>query len=537
MSTGSRVSPLPVVVRADLVVDGPGLSTRVVGHGRELRAVVDGHPGAIGTLAAAPRGAPPSRGLTPGTVLLRPAAAYPRRVDRPRHGDVLELTVDDLAFGGAGVGRRDEDGFVVFTRRTAPGDRVRVRVRKSRRRHAEADLVDLLAAGPARIAPPCPLVPVCGGCALQHLDYPAQLEAKARQVAEHLRRIGGIDDPPVLEPDPAIAGFGYRNKMEYSAAPGPDGRALIGLHRAGRWDEVVDVRHCMIAGPLTDRVREVVRGWAEAERIPAISPGTSEGAGLRHLVVREGVNTGQALVTVVTTSGFEARVDALASTLQVEAPEVVGLLHSVSDGVGQATTGLPTRLVWGRDWFEESVCGVTLRLSAGAFFQTNTAMTERLYARAGEAAGISGAPVVYDLYSGVGSIGVVLAREARRVVAVELAPEAAVDAAGNAARNGMDNHLSVCGDVGKALRMLRGRIEPPDVAIVDPPRAGLSGRAVRRLLELAPPVLVYVSCQPATLADNTARFIEGGYRLEWVRPVDMFPQTPHIESVARFTRA
>ncbi len=452
---------------------------------------------------------------------------------KPKPGDEFDVTVDDLAFGGAGVGR--QDGFVVFVPHTAPADRARVRVRRSRRRHADADLVRLLQAGPDRISPPCPLVPECGGCKLQHLTYSAQLEAKGRQVAEHLRRIGGVHDPPVLEPDPATVEFGYRNKMEYSAAPGPDGAPVLGLHRAGRWDEVVDVRRCLIAGEEVDRVRETVRAWAREVGLPAIDP-AGGGEGLRNLIAREGTATGQLVVTVVTTSGYEGAVDALADRLWAAHPGAVGLLHSVSDGVGQATAGLPTRIVRGRDWFEERVAGVTLRLSATAFFQTNTTMTGRLYARAGEAAGLDGGQVVYDLYSGVGSIGVVLARDAAQVVAIELAPEAALDAEGNARRNGLANHLSVCGDVGRALRRLRGDIPPPDVAIVDPPRAGLSGRAVRRLLELAPPVLVYVSCQPATFADNAARLIAGGYRLEWVRPVDMFPQTPHIEAVARFVR-
>jgi 23S rRNA (uracil1939-C5)-methyltransferase len=453
---------------------------------------------------------------------------------KPARGEELELSIDDLAFGGAGVGRHD--GLVAFVPHTAPGDRVRARVRRSRRRHVDAELVEVLAGGPDRIAPECPLVPRCGGCKLQHLEYAVQLEAKGRQVAEHLRRIGGIEDPPVLPPDPAVATFGYRNKMEYSAAPGAGGAPRIGFHRAGRWDEIVDVGRCLIAGPRVDAVRETVREWAVEHGVGARDPATGEGAGLRHLVAREGVNTGQLLVTVVTTPGLEDPVDALADRLWGAHEGTVGLLHSVSDGVAQTTAGLPTRLVRGRDWFEERVGAVTLRLSASAFFQTNTTMTEHLYARAKEAAGLDGSQVVYDLYSGVGSIGVVLAEGAEQVVAVELAPEAAVDAEENARRNGVANHVSVCGDVGRALRRLRGSLPAPDVAIVDPPRAGLSGRAVRRILELAPPVLVYISCQPATFAENAARLVGGGYRLEWVRPVDMFPQTPHIEAVARFVR-
>jgi 23S rRNA (uracil1939-C5)-methyltransferase len=455
-------------------------------------------------------------------------------VDRPRRDDVLELEVGDLAFGGAGVARRD--GFVVFVRDAAPGDRVVARVRKARRRFAEADLVEVREPGPARVPVPCPYVPRCGGCRLQHVSYAVALAAKRDQVAEHLARIGHLEGVDVRRPDPALEPFGYRNKMEYSAAPGPDGGLLLGFHERGRWDAIVDVAECMLATPLGDRVRESVRAWAEEEAIEPYDQRAQRGS-LRHVVVREGVATGQVLVTVVTAPGAEEAVDRLAPRLRAAHPELVGLLHAVNEGLAEVTAGLPTRVVAGRDWLEERVAGVTLRLSAGAFFQTNTRMTDVLYRRVAEAAGLDGGQVLYDLFAGVGSIGVALAGGAREVVAIEIVEEAVRDAEGNARRNGVANHTALAGDVGVVLRERRGELPPPDVAVVDPPRAGLSGRAVRRILELAPPVLVYVSCQPATFADNAARFVEGGYALEWVRPVDMFPQTPHIEAVARFTRS
>jgi len=452
---------------------------------------------------------------------------------RPRRGDILEVEIESLAFGGLGVARHDR--FVVFCRDTAPGDRVRVRVTKGRRRFAEADLLEVLRPGPERVAPPCPLVPRCGGCRLQHVEYALALAAKRDQVAEHLARIGHIHDAPVLDPDPALEPFGYRNKMEYSAAPGDDGGLVLGFHERGRWDSVIDVPACLLATPLGNAVREAVRAWAVAEGIRPYDQRAQAGD-LRHVVVREGVATGQVLVTVVTAPGNEAAVDRLPAALAAHR-EVVGVLHAVNDGVAEVTSGLPTRVVAGRDWLEERVHGVTLRLSQPAFFQTNTRMTDVLYRRVAEAAGLDGRQVLYDLFAGVGSIGIALASGAREVVAIEIVPEAVEDARANAARNGVANHAALCGDVGVVLRERRGDLPAPDVAVVDPPRGGLSGRAVRRVLELAPPVLVYVSCQPATFADNAARFVEGGYRLEWVRPVDMFPNTPHIEAVARFVRA
>lgn len=452
---------------------------------------------------------------------------------RPRAGDEIEIEVSDLAFGGQGVARHD--GFVVFCPDTVPGDRARVRLRRMRRRFGEGELQEVLSPGPDRIAAPCPHVPLCGGCRLQHVAYEATLRAKRSQVAEHLSRIGHLEDVPVLEIDPAYEPFGYRNKMEYSAAPAAGGGLRLGFHRRGRWDEVVDVGRCMLATPLGDAVRETVRRWAVAAGVPPYDQREQHGL-LRHVVVREGVNTGQVLVTVVTAPGGDDVVNALAEPLLAAHPELVGLLHAVNDGLAETTQGLPSRVVWGRDWLEERVMGVTLRLSAGAFFQTNTRMTERLYERVAEAAGLTGGEVLYDLFAGVGSIGIALADRAREVVAVEILPEAVRDAEENARRNGLSRHRALCGDVGRLLRERASELPPADVAVVDPPRAGLAGRAVRRVLELAPAVLVYVSCHPATLADNARRFVDGGYRLEWVRPVDMFPQTPHIEAVARFVR-
>lgn len=462
----------------------------------------------------------------------------PAKKERPKRGDEIEVMVGDLAFGGRGVARAD--GFVVFTPDTAPGDIATVRLRKVRRRFAEADLVDVIAPGPGRVPVPCPFVPACGGCRLQHVRYEEVLEAKRQQVIEHLARIGGLTGIDVLEADPAIERFGYRNKMEYSAAPGPDGELVLGFHRRGRWDEVVDINPCMLATAAGNVAREAVRAWAVDCGITPYDQRTNEGL-LRHVVVREGVLTGQLLVTIVTASGPDDLVDLLADRLPADVPGLVGIVHAINDGLSETTQGLPSRIVWGRDWIEEQVevepgNPVTLRLSAASFFQTNSRMTGHLYRRAAEAAGLTGGEVLYDLFSGVGSIGVALGRFAKHVVAIEMVPEAVEDSHGNAERNGITNHTALAGDVRVVLREHRGQLPEPDVAIIDPPRAGLSGGACRRILELAPTTLVYVSCQPATFADNAKRFVDGGYALEWVRPVDMFPQTPHIEAVARFTR-
>jgi 23S rRNA (uracil1939-C5)-methyltransferase len=452
-------------------------------------------------------------------------------VARPQRDDELELNVDSLAFGGMGVSR--DDGFVVFSSDTAPGDRVRVRVRKARRRWAEADLLEVLAPSPVRVSPPCPYVPSCGGCRLQHVAYAATLEAKRAHIVDHLARIGHLEGIEVRPVDAAVEQFGYRNKMEYSAAPGPDGSLRLGFHRRGRWDEVVDIDACLLATASGNAARETVRGWALAHGVAPYDQRAQVGT-LRHVVVREGIATGELMVTVVTARGAEALVEALVDPLRAAHPKLVGLLHAVNEGVSEVTQGLPTRVLWGRDHFFEEVLGIRLALSAQSFFQTNSRMTGHLYTRVAEAAGLDGSQVVYDLFCGVGSIGLTVASHAREVIGIEIMPEAAADAARNAAANGVAHYRAICGDVGRAVRELRDGLPKADVAIVDPPRAGLSGRAIRRVLELEPAVLVYVSCHPATFAENAAKFVAAGYELEYVQPVDMFPNTPHIEAVARF---
>jgi len=365
--------------------------------------------------------------------------------------------------------------------------------------------------------------------------YGATLEAKRGHIVDHLQRIGHLDGIEVRPVDPAVAQFGYRNKMEYSAAPGPDGALRLGFHRRGRWDEVVDIDPCLLATASGNAARETVRAWAQAHGVAPYDQRAQTGT-LRHVVVREGIATGELLVTVVTAPGADALVDELADPMRAAHPNLVGLLHAVNDGVAEITHGLPTRVLWGRDHFFEEVLGVRLALSSQSFFQTNSQMTGHLYTRVAEAAGLDGSQVVYDLFCGVGSIGLTVAAHAREVIGIEIVPEAAADAARNAAANGVVQYRVLTGDVGRVVREQRDSLPKADVAIVDPPRGGLSGRAIRRVLDLEPAVLVYVSCHPATFAENAAKFVAAGYALDYVQPVDMFPNTPHIEAVARFVR-
>jgi 23S rRNA (uracil1939-C5)-methyltransferase len=444
----------------------------------------------------------------------------------------LELTVDSLAYGGNGVARHD--GFVVFVRRGLPGDTVRARVTKVQRRHAEAVAIEVLAPGPQHVDAPCAHYPACGGCRFQDLGYEAQTAAKERWVADSLQRLAGLAEPPLEPILPAASQFGYRNKMEYSFADTPDGAAL-GLHKAGRWDEVLGIEKCWLTSDTGNAIRNRIEEWAREEKLPAYSQETQEGY-LRHLVVREGRNTGQALVQLVTARGERFDRERLIEVL-TGFSGVKSIHWSVNRGVAEVTN-LPTELLWGEEAIEEEIGGLRFRVRPNAFLQTNTEMALRLYELAREFASLGGGETVYDLYCGIGTIGLSLAADALTVWGIEISEESVACAIENQELNGIGNAAFFAGNVGEVLEELRSRAGDPDVVIVDPPRAGLAGRALKRLGEIGAPRIVYVSCNPTTLAGDVKRLRDDhGYRLTRARPVDMFPHTPHVECVARLERA
>src|SRR5439155_269155 len=313
----------------------------------------------------------------------------------------------------------------------------------------------------------------------------------------------------------------------------PSGPAL-GFHRAGRWDEVLEVERCWLTDELGNGIRDAVRDWAREEGLEAYSQADASGY-LRHLVVRQGRNTGQALVQLVTAPGERFETGYLVDVLR-RFPEVRSIHWSINDTPSEVTN-LPTRLLWGDGWIEEELCGLRVRVRPNAFLQTNTAMAERLYALAADAAGLTGRETVWDLYCGIGTIGLSLAAQALTVWGIDVSEESIACALENADLNGVANAAFFAGTVADAVGELRDRGGDPDVVVVDPPRAGLAGKALRRLGRVGAPRIVYVSCNPTTLAgDLKALREEWGYELRRARPVDMFPHTPHVECVALLER-
>jgi 23S rRNA (uracil1939-C5)-methyltransferase len=450
--------------------------------------------------------------------------AAPLSAARPAVGDELVLRIDSLAFGGAGVAR-SAGGYVVFVEGGFPGDLVRARVHQRTRSYAQARATALLEPGLDQVAPRA----AHPGAPWQVLTYERQLEVKQGLVDEALRRIGKLDGFSLEPIVPAVEQWRYRNKLEYSFGTGEDGALLCGFHAPGSWERIHHIEDCLLASEPANEVRREVLAFCRAQDLEAFNRRTGAGF-LRNLVVREGRRSGQLLVRLVTSHG-ELDVDALAAAVRCH-----GLLWTHTDARSETTTGGRTELIAGVATLDERIGQLELRISPEAFFQTNTEMAERLYALIVEAAALRGWECVYDLYCGIGSIGLSLASHAGTVHGLEVIEDAVADAIENARLNEITNGAFYAGDVRLALGELVSRAGRPDLVVVDPPRAGLSQKIVRRLIEAAPKRIVYVSCNPTTLAPNAAQLVEAGWRLERVTPVDMFPQTPHIECVAVLTR-
>jgi len=443
---------------------------------------------------------------------------------RPQVGDVLDLHIDSLAHGGNGVART-EGGYVIFVSGAIPGDRVSAVVTKRKRAYGEARTAEVLEPSPDRV----PARADHPGAPWQVLPYEKQLQIKSEQVEDALRRIGrldGFDLEPIV---PAVEQWRYRNKLEFSFGTGDAGELVCGFHAPGSWHTIVDLEDSLLGSERLSAARGQVMDFCRAQGLGAYDRRSQTGL-LRNLVVREGRRTRELQVRLVTGPGsFDT--DAFAAAVDADS-----LLWSVVESLGETTVGGRTTLISGPATIDEELSGLRFAISPEAFFQTNTEMAEQLYAIAGEYAQLQGWERVFDLFCGIGTIGLTLAPRAGEVFGLEIVEDAIADAIRNASRNEIRNAQFFAGDVRLAMRELVETAGRPDVLVVDPPRAGLSQKVVRRVVEAGPKRIVYVSCNPTTLAPNAAQLVEAGYVLRTVRPVDMFPQTPHVECVALLER-
>lgn len=457
---------------------------------------------------------------------------------------LVELTVTGVTGEGSGVARyTDADlpapGLVVFIPRTAVGDCVQCRIVKVQKSHAFGRVEALLQPSPDRGEDPCDGCAVygrCGGCVWRHVTYAAECRYKQQWVEDTLRRVGGITAPvlPLVAADDPAGLTGYRNKAQYPVAPGTP-EPVIGFF-APRSHRIVPQRECRLQPPGYRAVLDAVAAWMAENRVPAYDEENHTGL-VRHIYIRQGAVSGEMMVCLVCTRGKLPAVPALIAALRQAAPQMVSLVVNINPDKTNVILGERGYALWGSDSIEDTLCGLRFRLSPHSFYQVNHAQTQRLYRLAAQAAGLTGQETLLDLYCGTGTIGLSMAAAAGRVIGVETVAAAVEDARSNAQRNGIGNARFLCADAAAAARQLADEGIRPDVVVLDPPRRGCDQALIDTVSGgLAPRRVVYVSCDPATLARDLKLFSTQGYAVQRVQPVDLFPRTAHVENVALLER-
>lgn len=442
---------------------------------------------------------------------------------------IYEATITDYTTEGQGVAHIE--GCAVFIPNAIAGEKVLVRIEKARKTWAAGKITQLVERSAHRVNRACPVAKQCGGCDFWHMDYQEECRLKSQRVKDCLNRIGGetLEEVPILA-SPTCQG--YRNKAQYPTAY-KKGRAYAGFFKAGT-HEVVENDRCLILPEETDRVKEIVMDYVNKFHVPVYDETTRRGL-LRHIYVRRGVVSGQILVCLVVNGDGLPKISALIDRLKT-VPGFATLVLSVNTKAGNAVLGDRFITLYGAGYIEDTLCGLQFRLSPRSFYQVNHHQAQRLYQAAIDLAGITKEDLVLDLYCGVGTITLAMASAAGKVMGVEVIPQAVEDARDNARRNGIENAEFFCADAGEAALRLEQQGIHPDIITVDPPRKGLSLDAIEAIHRMNPKRLVYVSCDPATLARDVALLKERGFRLQKALCADLFPRCSHIESVVCLSR-
>lgn len=461
-----------------------------------------------------------------------------------KKGQEIQLHITEAAFKGKGLAKLN--GMAIFVADTTPGDTVNARIIKKKKNYCEAKLLEILEPSPHRIPPKCQHANVCGGCSWQHVPYAKQLDFKTRQVQDHISRIAGLPSGIVKPAIGSEAEFHYRNKMEYSFSTRrwlseeeirsdtfiDDSGFAAGLHAPGRFDKILNLNECFLQVQESFQILDFVRAYCIEHDISAYNTFSHSGF-MRHLVIRNAHHTPDFMVNLVTNGDQPEIVKSLAEALLARFPFISTIINSINDTKSPVATGRYEHVLFGPGYITDHIGEFSFRIHSTAFFQTNTAQAEILYDIARNYAGLKAGDIVYDLYCGVGTLSLYMSNKAAKIVGIELVDAAIDNAKFNARANKVENVHFIKGDMKDvftdAMVQEFGR---PDVLITDPPRAGMHPDVVRKLCELKIPRIVYVSCESSTLARDLKE-LSTVYTVEEVQPVDMFPQTYHIESVAR----
>lgn len=449
--------------------------------------------------------------------------------ERPvRVGQELEVEITGFSHEGHGVGRYQN--FTLFIPDALAGEKVRARITEVRKNFARGVIRAIVARSAERAEPDCRVYRECGGCQLQHLDYPAQLRMKKEQVANAIERIGGLEGVTIHPVLGMAEPRNYRNKLQYPFGMA-DGQVLVGCYRRGT-HQIIAAADCLIQHPVQHGILATVRQLVERDRVSIYDETTGRGL-LRHILIKNGFHTSQVMVVLVTNGDRFPAGEKLAMELASAHPEIKSVVQNINRSRGNVVLGRENRVLWGSDGIIEELGGLQFKISANSFFQVNPVQTEWLYNRAVEYAGLTGGERVVDAYCGVGSLTLFLARKAKEVYGIEVVPEAIADARSNAAMNGIENTRFLVGETETVLPKLVRDGRRFDVAVVDPPRSGCEASVLQAFAEVQVARIVYVSCNPSTLARDLKILDELGYRTVEIQPVDMFPQTYHIECVVR----
>jgi 23S rRNA (uracil1939-C5)-methyltransferase len=471
------------------------------------------------------------------------------RAPKPHKGDVLTLMTSSVAFEGKAVSRR-ADGYVVFIEGALANETVEAQITRVKSSFAEASTIKIVEQSPERREPICPYFGPCGGCSLQHMEYEAQLAAKTVQVREVFERIGKIANPPVHDTlgDPARE-YHYRNKMEFSfseerwltaeeiASGDVVDRFALGLHVRGRYDRVLDTEVCFIAHSVAPRILAVTRAFTRENDLQVFDPDTKSEGLMRFLVVRTSVATDEVMVNIVTSRFEDEIMQRYAQRLRADIPEITTIVNNVNSRRAQVAQGEKEYTIYGSGFITDRIGEIAFRISANSFFQTNTKQAELLYQVGKEYADLKPNDIVWDLYCGTGTIASYIAPQVKSVLGIEMAESAISDAKENAKRNAIANVKFLAGDLRKVLLSdsIPAAFHAPNALMIDPPRSGMHPDVIKTILDLAPERISYISCNPATQARDVALLLEK-YDLLALQPVDMFPQTWHIECVAKLVR-
>lgn len=449
-----------------------------------------------------------------------------------RKNDMVSLAIDGMTAEGNGVGR--VEGMAVFVPGAAPGDVLRVKIIKVAKKYAIGRLEEVLVPSPDRVKEDCPCSGPCGGCVYRHIRYEAELRIKEGRVRDAMERIGGLYNLAIQPIIGSPRTEQYRNKAQIPIGWGKDGRLQMGFY-ARHSHRLIPCEHCLLQPPVFTRAVQAVQEWAGRYSIQPYEEQTGKGR-LRHLYLRLAEATGEVMVCLVVNADGVPGEGELASLLRERVPGLKSLVINTNREKTNVILGPTCRTVWGQSYITDTLCGLSFRISPLSFYQVNHDQAERLYTLAGEYAGLTGSETVLDLYCGTGTIGLSMAKRAKRLIGVELVGQAVENAGANAAINGIQNAQFRCADAAEAAAQLKEEGIRPDVVVLDPPRKGCGSSLIDTVASMGPDRVVYVSCDPATLARDLALFQKQGYEPQRLTPLDIFPRTAHVETVVMLSR-